>query len=145
MDAETARKYVSGDALEHLDNITAMLNAPYFRDNGMEPVSISLDTVRTRMEVRDRDRNSNGFWHGGAIGGVMDHSFAIISNIEGPAVGRSTYIQYYRPGRGPVIEAEARLLNKSKSFFTVNVKAFDGDKVVAEGMFNAFRLQEVKH
>lgn len=143
MDGETAAKYISPDSMEYAANITAMLNAPYFRDNGMEPESISQECVRIRMPVKDRDRNSNGFWHGGAISGVMDHCFAIITNIDGHAVGQSSYVQYYRPGRGDMIRAESRVINKTMSIFTVNVKAFDGEKTVAEGTFTAFRLQEV--
>ncbi len=143
MDEETAAKYISPDSIAYAANITAMLNAPYFRDNGMEPVLISQERVRVRMPVKDRDRNSNGFWHGGAICGVMDHCFAIITNIDGHAVGLSTYVQYYRPGRGDVIEAESTVMNRTRSIITVNVKAFDGGKTVAEGTFTAFRLQEV--
>ncbi len=143
MDRETASQYVSGKASEHLDSITEMLNAPYFAMNGMEPVSISMEKVSVKMKVREQDRNSNGFWHGGAIFGIMDHCFAILTNIDGHAVGQNSFINYYRPGRGDEIRAEAEIINKSKSVFSVEVRAYDGEKLVAYEVCNAFRLQEV--
>lgn len=48
MDEETAAKYISPASMAYAANITAMLNAPYFRDNGMEPVLISQERVRVR-------------------------------------------------------------------------------------------------
>lgn len=143
MDKETASRYVSEDAMAFIDSITDMLNAPYFAMNGMEPVSISMEKVSVKMRVRPQDRNSNGFWHRGAIFGVMDHYFAILTNIDGHAVAQNNYINYYRPGRGDEIVAEAVFINKSKSLYSVEVRAYDGDKMVAAEVCNAFRLKEV--
>ena len=143
MDKETASRYVSEDAMAFIDSRTDMLNAPYFAMNGMEPVSISMEKVSVKMKVRPQDRNSNGFWHGGAIFGVMDHCFAILTNIDGHAVAQNNYINYYRPGRGDEIVAEAVFINKSKSLYSVEVRAYDGDKMVAAEVCNAFRLKEV--
>jgi acyl-CoA thioesterase len=30
----------------------------------------------------------------------MDHTFAILTNIDGHAVGQNSNINFYRPGRG---------------------------------------------
>lgn len=143
MDRETAKRFVSEDAMPYIDSITDMLNAPYFAMNGMEPVAISGDRVRVGMPVRPQDRNSNGFWHGATIYGVMDHCFAILTNEDGHAVGQSSYVNFFRPGRGDRIEAEAEFVNVSRSIYTVRVRAYDGGKVVAESVSNAFRLKEV--
>ena len=123
--------FVADDCLPFMDNISDMLSAPYFVENRMEAVSISRDSVEIRKPVLPQDRNSNGFWHGGTIYGVMDHAFAIISNIEGHAVGQSTNLNYYRPGRGDTITAKARFINTSRSLYYVYVEAFDGEKLVA--------------
>ena len=73
----------------------------------------------------------------------MDHCFAILTNIDGHAVAQNNYINYYRPGRGDEIVAEAVFINKSKSLYSVEVRAYDGDKMVAAEVCNAFRLKEV--
>ena len=143
MDKSTASAYISEDCMQHIDNIVGMLNAPYFVENGMEPVSISMESVEVKKAVTPKDRNSNGFWHGGAIYGVMDHAFAILSNIEGHAVGQNSNLNYYRPGRGDVITAKAKFINVSRSLYHVYVEAFDGEKLVASGIFTSFRLQEI--
>ena len=143
MDRETAAKLVSEDCQQYLDNIVEMLNAPYFAENDMEAVSISKEYVEVRKKINPRDINSNGFWHGGAIYGVMDHTFAIISNIEGHAVGQNSNVNYYRPGRGDTITTKAKFINVSRSLYHVYVEAFDGEKMVASGIFTSFRLQEV--
>ena len=39
MDRSEAEKLVSEDCRQYLDNIVDMLNAPFFKDNGMEAVS----------------------------------------------------------------------------------------------------------
>ena len=145
MDRNEAEQYVSEDCRECLDNITDMLNAPYFRDNGMEPVSISREEVVVRKRIVPSDLNSNGFWHGGTIYGVMDHTFAILVNIDGHAVGQSSSINYYRPGRGDTVTAKARFINVSRSLYHVYTEVFDGEKLIASGTCVAFRVQEVRH
>ncbi|AGI48024.1 Uncharacterized protein, possibly involved in aromatic compounds catabolism [Thermoplasmatales archaeon BRNA1] len=115
MDAEEAAKYVSEDARPYMDNIVGMLNAPFFALNGMKPVSISLDRVEISMDVKPRDRNSNGFWHGGTTYGVLDHAFAILTNIRGHAVGQNSNLNFYRPGRGDTVRAVATVVNESGS------------------------------
>lgn len=75
---------ISEDCLPFADNIGAMLDAPYFRANGMRVLSISMDEVVVEMECTPGMRNSNGFVHGGAIYGAMDHTHAILVNIRGP-------------------------------------------------------------
>ncbi len=145
MDRKSAAKLVTDECLPYLDNIVEMLNAPYFAENGMEAVRISKEYVEIRKGIRPCDINSNGFWHGGVIYGVMDHAFAILSNIEGHAVGQNSNLNYYRPGRGETVTAKARFINVSRSLYHVYVEAFDGDKMVASGIFTSFRLQEVHH
>lgn len=143
MDKEQVAEIVPAEYADRLDHITEMLNAPYFAMNAMEPVSIKKEEVVIRKRMLPNDWNSNGFWHGGAIYGVMDHAFAILTNLDGQAVGQSSNVNYYRPGRGEYITAKARFINVSRSLYHVYVEAFDGEKLVASGISTAFRVKEV--
>jgi len=117
MDKEELRSVISQDCEEHIDNILGMVNAPFFVSNGMHPVSISVDRVVTEMRCSPEHRNSNSFIHGGAIYGGMDHAYAILCNIRGHAVGQSSDVNYYRPGRADVLRFEATIINESRSLF----------------------------
>ncbi|MDD2626081.1 MAG: PaaI family thioesterase [Candidatus Methanomethylophilus sp.] len=143
MEKEDLRGIVAADAEPFMDNILPMVNAPYCVACGLRPVSITRDRVVMHKTVLPSDRNSNGFAHGGAIYSLMDHTFAILSNIEGPAVGQSTCVNFYRPGRGNELEAEARFINVSRSIYSIEVRATGDGKLIASGTFNAFRLKEI--
>lgn len=145
MDNEQLRPFVAPEAQPYLDSICAMLNAPFCVALGLTPVRIGRDAVVLQMRIRPQDRNSNGFAHGGAIYGLMDHAYAILTNIDGHAVGQSSYESFYRPGRGDLLTAEARFINASKSLYTVEVRVTDEEgKLIASGTFTAFRLQEIR-
>ncbi len=143
MDKEELVPFLSEDCLQYIDNILEMVNAPYFVSNGMRPVSISREKVVIEMVCAPGTRNSNGFIHGGAIYGGMDHAYAILVNIAGHAVGQASNLSYYRPARADVLRFEATVVNESRSLFYSYVKAFEGDKLLASGMFTAFKLNEV--
>lgn len=143
MDREEAAKIVSEDCMEYLDNIVEMLNAPYFVEGGMKAVSISRNKVVIEKHCAPGDRNSNGFIHGGALYGAMDHCHAILVNISGHAVGQSANVNYFRPARADVLRFEAETENESRSFHYSSVKAYEGDKLLVSGTFCAFKLQEV--
>ena len=143
MDREEVAALCSGDALNHLDNILDMVNAPYFVSNGMRPVSISEEKVEVEMKCGDAHRNSNGFIHGGAIYGAMDHTHAILANIVGHAVGQSANVNYYRPAREGTLRIVSSTINESRSLHYTNVEVFEGSKLIASGTFTAFKLQEI--
>lgn len=126
------------------EHIEEMLEAPYFTENDMEPVSISKDCVIIRKRIGKSDWNSNGFWHGGAIFGIMDHAFAILTNLDGVAVGQNSNVNFYRPGKGETITAKARFVNRSHSLDQVYVEAFDGERLVASGISTAFKVNEIR-
>lgn len=143
MDKEELLPMVSQDCLGYIDNILEMVNAPYFVTNGMRPVSISSDKVVIEMDCSPGMRNSNGFIHGGAIYGGMDHAYAILVNIKGHAVGQASNLSYYRPARADLLRMEAKVVNESRSFIYCYVEAFEGEKLIASGMFTSFKLNEV--
>ncbi len=144
MNTEDALALVPEEFSGNLEHIREMLEAPYFAENGMEPVSISKDCVVIRKKVAENDWNSNGFWHGGVIFGVMDHAFAILTNLDGMAVGQNSNINYYRPGKGKYITAKAKFVNRSRSLDHVYIEAFDGERLVASGISTAFRVNEIR-
>jgi len=143
VDKEELLRFLSDDCIEFADNILEMVNAPYFTANGMRPVSISRGKVVIEMTCGPGHRNSNGFIHGGAIYGGMDHAYAILVNIVGHAVGQSSNINYYRPARADVLRMEATIENESKSLCYCHVKAFEGEKLLASGIFTSFKLNEI--
>ncbi len=134
---------ISDDCRPFIGNIDAMLEAPYFKANGMRAVSVSMDEVVVEMECSPGMRNSNGFIHGGALYGAMDHTHAILANIRGPAVGQSANVQYFRPARADVLRFRSRTVNESKSLHYTFVEAFEGEKLLASGTFCAFKIREV--
>ena len=143
MNSEEAAKICSEECLPYIGNVTEMLNAPYFVSHGMHAVSISRDKVVVEMNASADERNSNGFIHGGALYGAMDHAHAILVNITGHAVGQSANVNYYRPARADTIRVEAVTLNESRSLHYSEVRVFEGEKLLASGTFTAFKLQEV--
>ena len=131
MDMETLRGLVDPKMHGWLDNILEMCNAPYAVENRIELVSADKDRVVMRKNVTSRDLNSNGVVHGAASYGLMDHAFAVICNMDVRTVGLSCNIIYHRPCFGETMEAEARLMNESKSLMTVEVTLYSEDKTFA--------------
>ncbi len=143
MNETELRPYVDPTAAPFTASILEMLNAPFCVANGYRPQVIALDRVVLSKHVGPADRNSNGFAHGGCIYSLMDHAFAILTNLDKHAVGQSSYLNFFRPGRGDELEAEARFINVSKSISTVEVRVTGDGKLLAVGTFNAFNLQEI--
>lgn len=130
-------------AKAHIDSVADMFTAPLCVSMGLRPVSIGTDRVVMSMEVRPEMLNSNGYVHGGAIYGLIDHTFAVLTNVEGHAVGQSSNVQYYRPGRNGTMTATATFINASRSLYTVDVRVEQNGKLIASAVCVAFRLQEV--
>lgn len=143
MDRDEVSAICSEEVLPFIDNIVEMVNAPYFVANGMVPVAISRDNVIVEFRCGPEHRNSNGFIHGGAIYGAMDHTHAILANIVGHAVGQSANVNYFRPARTDILRVVSKTVNESRSLHYTNVEVFEGEKLVAAGTFTAFKLQEI--
>ncbi len=124
-----------------MDNILEMCNAPYAVASGIELVSITKDSVRMRKTVREQDLNSNGVVHGAVSFGLIDHTFAVITNIDIPTVGQSCNIIYHRPCTGPIMETEARILNESRSLTTVEVRLSSNGKLIASATCIGFKTR----
>ncbi|MCL2145655.1 MAG: PaaI family thioesterase [Methanomassiliicoccaceae archaeon] len=115
MDVETILGLVDPKWHDCMDNIHEMCNAPYAVNNGIELVSIDKDgTVVMKKDVLPHDLNSNGVVHGAATFGIIDHTFAVIGNMDVRTVGLSCNVTYYRPCFGSMITAEAKMITNQK-------------------------------
>lgn len=141
MDIETLKDLISVEFHDRLENILEMCNAPYAVSSGIELVSVDKDSVRMRKTIRDQDLNSNGVVHGAVSFGLIDHTFAVISNTTIPTVGQSCNVVYHRPCTGPIMEAEAKILNESRSLFTVEVLLHSNGKLIASATCIGFKAK----
>lgn len=141
MDIETLRKIVCPEYHDRLDRAKEMCEAPFAVDRGIELISVSENSARMRMAVRPQDLNSNGVVHGAASYGLADHTFAMICNIKCVGVGQACNIIYHRPCKGPVMEAEATILNESRSLIIVDVKVTCEGKLIASAVCTAFKTE----
>ncbi|MDR1954782.1 MAG: PaaI family thioesterase [Candidatus Methanoplasma sp.] len=144
MDIEALRGLVDPELHDWLDDILRMCNAPYAIDNKIELVSVSKEAVRMRKEVTPRDLNSNGVVHGAVSFGLIDHAFAVIGNIDTQSVGLSCNIIYHRPCFGSMLEAEARLVNESRTLITVDVSLRSENRLIASASCIGFKGERPK-
>ena len=131
MDMVTLRRLVDPELYDHLDNILEMCNAPYAVENNIELICADKCSVKMKKAISPRDLNSNGVVHGAASYGLIDHTFAVICNMDVRTVGLSCNVIYHRPCFGSEIEAEARIVNRSKSLMTVDVNLYSEGKLIA--------------
>jgi uncharacterized protein (TIGR00369 family) len=141
MDIGTLKGLVSPDLHEYLGNILEMCNAPYAVANGIELVSVDSLSVKMKKTVFPQDLNSNGVVHGAASYGLLDHTFAIACNIKEPAVGFTCNVIYHRPCTGNIVEAEATVINESRSVITIGVRVSSGGKLIASADCIGFKMR----
>lgn len=139
MDKKALLQLVDPEMHDWIDNILEMCNAPYAVENGIELVSASKKLVVMRKKVSSRDLNSNGVVHGATSFGLVDHTFAVICNMDVRTVGLSCNIIYYRPCFGEVMEAEAKLVNESRTLMTVEVTLRSEGKLIASATCMGFK------
>ncbi|MDR2698610.1 MAG: PaaI family thioesterase [Candidatus Methanoplasma sp.] len=144
MDMETVKGLVDPEMHGWLDNIHEMCNAPYAVNNGIELVSARKNVVIMRKKVFPHDLNSNGVVHGATSFGLIDHTFAVICNMDYRTVGLSCNIVYHRPCFGGVLEAEAVVINESRSLVTVGVSLRCEDKLIATATAVGFKAERPK-
>lgn len=143
MDIETAKSLVSPEFYDRMDKIMEMCNdAPFAISNHLELVRVTEDSTVLRKEMHPEDLNSNGVAHGGSIYTLMDHTFATAANLRCFGVGQCSNIIYYRPWVGGTLEAEAKLINESKSLIMFEVYARCGGKLIASATFTAFKVEK---
>ena len=141
MERETLLGLMSDDTKQYADRVMEMYTAPFARFMGIEIESISRDSVTCSMYVKDEMMNSMGRGHGGVVYTLMDHTFAVITNMVHDATGQSGEVKYYRPASG-LLKCTAVPINRSRSLemYRTDVLSEQG-KLVASGTFTAFVIQ----
>ncbi len=141
MDADGLRSRMSPDTVQYLDRVMDIYGAPFARWMGIEVVSVSADRVVCSLELKPEHMNSMGRGHGAAVYGLIDHTFAIMTNMVHDATGQNTDVSYYRPAQGR-ITATAVPVNRSRSLevYDVRVTSAEG-KLVASAVCTSFVLR----
>lgn len=122
------------------ERLEELYSAPFARHMGIEPVYISADEVRMRMDLRPEHRNSLGVCHGSVIYALADHTLAFASNIFRDAIGQSANIIYHRPAVGDSLESVSRRINESRSFGVYDIRVYSQGKLAASGTFTAYAI-----
>ncbi len=141
MDADGLRSRMSPDTVQYADRVMDMYGAPFARWLGIEIESVSADSVVCSLELKPEHMNSMGRGHGAAIYGLIDHTFAIMTNMAHDATGQNTDVSYYRPAQGR-ITATAVPINRSRSLevYDVRVTSEEG-KLIASAVCTSFVLR----
>jgi acyl-CoA thioesterase len=142
MDLDNLRTLVDPGLHSYLGNVLDMCNAPYAVSNGITLVGVTDGSVIMKKAIVPDDLNSNGVVHGAVSFGLMDHTFAVLVNLKAPTVGLSCNVIYHRPCVGPVIEAEARIINESKSLITVEISLSSEGKLIASATCIGFKSRK---
>ena len=142
MDIEELKTRMADDVVEYADRVMAMYGASFARAIGVEIERIEKDRVVCSMEFTPVMMNSMGRGHGAAIYTLIDHTFAIATNMFADGTGQSTEVKFYRPASGK-LTAEAVPINRSRSLevYAVNVLSEEG-KLIASSTCTSFMLRK---
>ena len=100
MDRDEILARMSEDTKQYIDSVIDMYNAPFTRFIGLEIESIEKDRVECSLELRPELMNSMGRGHGGAVYGLIDHTFAIACNMVHPCTGQNSHTYAHTARRG---------------------------------------------
>ncbi len=144
MEKEELLSLMTDDTKQYADRVMEVFDAPFARHMGVELISLSKEEAVTTMEIQPFMINSMGRVHGGAIYALMDHTFAIISNMLHDGTGQSMEIKYYRPALGKM-RCVAKPLNISRSLAVYEVKVYSEEgKIIASANCTAFILKRIE-
>ena len=100
MDMEQLRSRMSEDVAIYADRVMSMYEAPFARAMGIEIESIEKDRVVCSMVLAPSMMNSMGRGHGAAVYALIDHCFAIATNMLADGTGQSTEVKFREAHRG---------------------------------------------
>ncbi len=115
----------------------------FLRFLGIEEIEKGEGWAKVVATVGPQHLNFHGYAHGSFIYALADEAFALACNSRGPAVGRSTTMEFFLPVRQDArLEAVARevYLGGRTSSYLVEVRGEDG--LVALFLGTAYRLRE---
>jgi uncharacterized domain 1 len=127
------------DVHGQLDSVRGIYLAPMSRENDIEIISVSKDSVRTSMELKEKHMNGNRVAHGAATFILIDDTFAFASNLFEPAVGVNVSVSYHRPAVGGTLEAVSQLISETRSLSVFDIKVYCSGKHIATAVCTAFK------
>lgn len=100
---------------------------PFGKKFGLQLVDVREGCAKIEMRFTSDLENIFGMAHGGAIFSLIDAAFEIASNSHGTmAVALSMNINYFAsPGKGALLTAEAREINRTKKTAAYDIRATD--------------------
>ena len=141
MDRDEILVRMSEGTRQCIDAVMDMYGAPFARLLGVEIESIESDRVECSLEIRPELMNSMARGHGGAVYGLIDHTFAIACNMHHPCTGQNTHISYYRPASGR-LRAVCVPINLSRSLEVYDVRVYSEEgKLIASAVCTSFVLK----
>jgi len=144
MELDELLPLMSEDTKQYADRVLEVYSAPFAEHMGLKIESISSEEVVCTMDVQPFMINSMGRMHGGAIYTLIDHTFAIISNMYHDGTGQSTEVKFYRPANSK-LRCVARPINLSRSLGIYDIRVYSEEgKLVASSTCTGFVLRKVE-
>jgi len=141
MDREELLNRMSEDSKQYADRVLEVFDAPFARQMGVQIESIATDEVVCSIKVQPFMMNSMGRMHGGVIYSLIDHTFAIISNMMHDGTGQSIEVKYYRPGDSD-LRCVAKPINLSRSLGIYDVMVYStAGKLIASATCTGFVIK----
>jgi len=144
MDREELLPLMSEDTKQYVDRVLDVFSAPYAQHMGLKIEKISMDEVVCSMGIQPFMINSMGRVHGGAIYALIDHTFAIISNMLHDGTGQSTEVKFYRPASTD-LKCVAKPINVSRSLGIYDVRVYSEEgKLIASSTCTGFIIRKIE-
>jgi len=135
---------MSEDTKQYADRVLKVFSAPFAQHMGLKIESISMDEVVCSLEIQSFMINSMGRVHGGAIYALLDHTFAIISNMVHDGTGQSTEVKFYRPATTN-LRCVAKPINLSRSLGIYDIRVYsDEGKLIASSTCTGFVIRNAE-
>ena len=144
MDRAELLPKMSEDTRQYAERVLDVFSAPFAQHMGLRIENVSKEEVVCSMAVKPFMMNSMGRVHGGAIYALLDHTFAIISNMLHDGTGQSTEVKFYRPATTD-LRCVARPINISRSLAIYDVRVYSSEgKLIASSTCTGFIIQKVE-
>lgn len=144
MEMEELLTKMSDDTKQYAERVMELYEAPFARHMGVEIDSVSKDEVVCTLALKPFMINSMGRVHGAVIYSLLDHTFAIVSNLTYDGTGQSTEVKFYRPASGD-LRCVARPINISRSLGIYDVRVYSTEnKLIASSICTGFILNKIE-
>jgi len=141
MDKEQLLPLMSEDTKQYADRVLDVFDAPMAQHMGITIESISKEEVVCTMDIQPFMINSMGRVHGGAIYVLMDHTFAILSNMTNDGTGQSMEVKYYRPANSR-LRCVVHPINLSRSLGIYEARVYSEEgKLIASSTCTGFVIR----